>query len=254
MRPWLSTAALIALALCLTWGDALAAAPQEIYSQANALYAQDDYAGALRLYEQILSDGYEAPQLYYNAANCDLRMGKLGLALLMYRRAERLAPADDDIKANLIFVRSLAEGGTAKPEGSRLLRALLWPHRSLSIDGAAKTASICAFVFAAFLCMRVLYPRRLRLWGYCSVLSALVLAGSLASLGAKLHVERAASEAVVVAQQADVRSGPGEEFVVQASLVEGAEVKVKRTGETWIEISLGPDFAGWVKTADVEII
>jgi hypothetical protein len=238
----------------LTWGPACGAAREELYAQANSLYAQEEYDEALRLYEEISSAGWEAPELYYNKANCFLRMGRLGAALVMYRRAQRLDPGDEDIKANLAFVRSLAEGGARRPEGSRLLGVLLAPHRTLSMGGTAATASAAAFVLAACLCLRVLHQRRVRLWGYCSVVAALVFVSMSVSLGSKLHRERTSSEAVVVVRLTDVRSGPGEDFVVQTSLAEGAEVKVKRTGEQWTEISLGPEFAGWVRSRDVEII
>jgi hypothetical protein len=248
--------ALVAVVLCLATaaGSAAGAEPDELFERANSLYAREDYDGALQLYREIMEDGWEAPELYYNAANCRLRMGEMGTALLMYRRALRLAPGDDDIEANLAFVRSLAEGGAPKPEGSRLLNALLTPHRSLSVDGTTAVVSTFGFVLALFLCLRVLHQRRLRLWSYCSVAAAFVFFGMATSLSVKLHDERARSEAVVVARSTDVRSGPGEDFVVQTTLAEGAEVEVKRTGEQWTEISLGPEFAGWVRSGDVEVI
>jgi len=257
MRPArmrVSVIALVALVLCLASASAPAAEPDDLFERANSLYAREDYDGALQLYREIMEDGWEAPELYYNAANCRLRMGEMGMALLMYRRAQRLAPGDDDIKANLAFVRSLAEGGAPKPEGSRLLNVLLTPHRSLSVDGTTAVVSTSAFVLALFLCLRVLHQRRLRLWSYCSVAAAFVFFSMATSLAVKLHDESMSSEAVVVARSTDVRSGPGEDFVVQTTLAEGAEVEVKRAGEQWTEISLGPEFAGWVRSGDVEVI
>ena len=246
--------ALVGLVLCLASASAPGAEPEEVFERANSLYVREAYDGALQLYREIIEDGWEAPGLYYNAANCHLRMGEMGMALLMYRRAQRLAPGDDDIKANLTFVRALAEGGALRPEGSRLLNVLLAPHRSLSVDGATAIVSVSAFVLALFLCLRVLHQRRIRLWSYCAAAAAVVFFGMSTSLGAKLHAVRASTEAVVVARSTDVRSGPGEDFVVQTTLAEGAEVEVKRTGGDWTEISLGPEFAGWVRSGDVEVI
>ena len=71
------------------------ASPEEAFARASTLYAQEDYEGALRLYKQIIDGGWEAPELYYNASNCYLRTGRAGYALVMCKRAERLAPNDD---------------------------------------------------------------------------------------------------------------------------------------------------------------
>jgi type IV secretory pathway VirB2 component (pilin) len=65
---------------------------------------------------------YSADGLY-NLANSYARAGKPGLAVLNYERAALLAPDDDDINANLEYVRSAAHIA-AEPRG-RLTRIAL---------------------------------------------------------------------------------------------------------------------------------
>lgn len=228
--------------------------PQEIFSKANSLYAEEDYEEALRLYRQVIDAGWEAPELYYNTSNCYLRTGRPGYALVMCRRAARLAPNDDDIKANLAFIESVVHERASEPEGALLLDLLLAPHRSLSIDWVLVIVSASAFALAALLSFRVLSEGHRRIVGYLTAAVALVLAVSLADFGAKLWRDLERAEAIIVVPVAKVRSGPGEDFVVQTSLGEGAEVTVRRYGERWTEVSLEGDLAGWIKSTDLEVI
>jgi tetratricopeptide (TPR) repeat protein len=251
-----------AVALALAGALALSASPvrageespQEIFARANALYAEESYGDALSLYKEILDGGREAPEVYFNASNCYLRLGHPGLALVYCERAARLAPGDEDIEANLSFIKSLVREGAPEPEGSRLLDAVLLPYRSLTIDGAAVTASASLFALAALLAVSVATRGRRRLMRYLIACALAALVVSSVQFGAKLWGELSREEAVVIVSQAYVRSGPGEDFVVQTSLGEGAEVLVKRSGGEWTEISLGPDLAGWVKSSSLEII
>jgi tetratricopeptide (TPR) repeat protein len=243
-----------ALALSAVPCRARAESPGQTFRKANALYAEESYGGALALYKKIMDAGWEAPELYFNAANCYLRTGHPGLALVFCERAARLDPGDEDIAANLSFIKSLVREGVPEPESSRLLNAVLFPYRSLSIDGAAAAVSASIFALAALLAVGIVARDRRRLLRYLIACALVALVVSSIQFGAKLWGELNRVEAVVVVPLADVRSGPGEDFVVQTSLGEGAEVLVKRSGGEWTEIGLGPDLAGWVKSSSLEII
>jgi uncharacterized protein YgiM (DUF1202 family) len=101
---------------------------------------------------------------------------------------------------------------------------------------------------------RIVLGRRKKLFTYLIVISVLALVVFLGGFAAKLWEETGGDEAVIVVPVAEIRSGPGEDFVVQTSLGEGAEVRVRRPGEQWTEVSLGPEMAGWVKSSDLERI
>ena len=245
----------MALAMLL-WGCCAAAAfsPEEAFSKANSLYAEEKYQEALLLYKGIIDEGWEAPQLYYNASNCHLRTGRPGYALVFCMRAARLAPNDDDIAANLAFIKSLVREGAPETESSRLLDAVLAAHRALSIDGTLAMASVSAFALAALLSVRIAFGVRGRVVVYLIACAGIALAVLSAGFCAKLWDEIRVTEAVVVAPVAEVRSGPGEDFVVQTSLGEGAQVQVKRPGGQWTEVELGPDLTGWMRSSSLEII
>ena len=70
----------------------LATAPVSAYNQGNKLYAQKDYAGAAAQYEEALKAGPSAP-VNFNLGNALFKSGKIGQAILHYRRARYLSSA-----------------------------------------------------------------------------------------------------------------------------------------------------------------
>jgi len=227
--------------------------PEEAFERGNALYAEGRYEEALKAYLGILEAGWEAPEVYFNISDCYVRTGRLGHALLMCRKALRLAPGDEDVRANLEYIRSVLREGVPDSRESRLIRATLGLYESLSTDRLALAGS--ALLFALF---GVLSFRAVKGGGPNSVRAAVALGFALAlTAGAavsKALQEERRVEAVILVPSAEVRSGPGEEFVVETTLGEGAEVRVKRSGEEWTEIALGPQLTGWVRTEQLGII
>jgi tetratricopeptide (TPR) repeat protein len=82
----------------------MALAPAGLYNQGNQLYARKDYAGAARAYAQALRAGPNADACY-NLGNALLKSGRIGPAIVQYRRAWYLRPRDADIGRNLAFAR-----------------------------------------------------------------------------------------------------------------------------------------------------
>lgn len=61
-----------------------------MFEKANQLYHNKLYDSASELYTQLINDGYETPDLYYNAGNSFYRTEKIGLAVWCYKKALQL--------------------------------------------------------------------------------------------------------------------------------------------------------------------
>ena len=61
-----------------------------MFEKANQLYHNKLYDSASALYTQLINDGYETPDLYYNAGNSFYRTEKIGLAVWCYKKALQL--------------------------------------------------------------------------------------------------------------------------------------------------------------------
>src|SRR5438034_268991 len=140
------------------------------FDQANQLYEEGKFAEAATAYAKMLRPGQASPALYFNLGNALFKAGQVGRAVLNYRLAERLAPRDPDIRANLKFARSsVATGATPTPswwqrctsrlaldERTRLTSGALWlwlglltlgqwrPALRKSLSGYTATAGVSA--------------------------------------------------------------------------------------------------------------
>ena len=158
-------ALIAALALAALPMAASAQGPVDLEAMAatNALYEDGRYEQAARSFQQLVDKGYGDPVLYYNLGNAYFKQGDIGRAILNYLRAERLAPRDDDIRANLDFARSqtldLLESGEAP--FVRFVTGLLFRVTAGELGAVALTLWL---LFAACLLLLIVGPRSWLAW------------------------------------------------------------------------------------------
>ena len=80
---------------------------QEIITRGDSAYSNEMYIDAIGYYEEVLKEGYESAQLYYNLGNAYFNINNLPAAILNYERARVLDPGDEDIKFNLSIANSM---------------------------------------------------------------------------------------------------------------------------------------------------
>jgi len=98
-------------------GRMFAADTASDFSAANELYAEGKFADAAAAYEKILQTGGQSAPLWFNRGNAEFKAGHLGQAIAAYRRAELLAPRDQELRANLAFVRTQVQGTSYRESG-----------------------------------------------------------------------------------------------------------------------------------------
>jgi len=109
MTPRIALAGLLLTGLLIAAGLTMYAdspADTGAMMASNELYDAGRYAESAQVYEQIVDQGYQDSALYYNLGNAYYKQGDLGRAILNYVRAERLAPRDADVRANLELARA----------------------------------------------------------------------------------------------------------------------------------------------------
>src|SRR5579864_8879588 len=86
------------------------------FDAANKLYAEGKFNEAAGAYEKLLQSGRESEAIYFNLGNALFKANKLGRAIAAYQQAERIAPRDPDVRANLQFARNQVQGPTLLPD------------------------------------------------------------------------------------------------------------------------------------------
>jgi len=225
----------------------IALAPAGPYNQGNQLYARKDYAGAARAYQQALRAGPSA-EASYNLGNALFKSGRIGPAIVQYRRAYYLQPRDADIARNLSFVRSYRVDKVLTVASPVALALDATFHR-LSRREAALLAAV-TFLLSA-LALSVWVVRRGTAW----ILGTAVLAAiSLFCLITQWMWagEVSARPAVVVAPEVNALSGPGEEFKQILLLHDGTEVRIREQRGDYLLVQLPGGSGGWIRSNAVE--
>jgi tetratricopeptide (TPR) repeat protein len=239
----------------------LLAKPSDTMSTANQLYETGQYSQAAQAYQQLVDQGFTDSALFYNLGNAYFKDGDYGGAIVNYRRAQLLAPRDADIAANLELARSqIVDQPEETGESSQGLVSAIgrWTQTWLTLNEVAifalGTWILFVFLLILFSNTRKGSPVHESLQ-YAMVVTVLALVMGLVGLGSRMYVENSQPEAVVVASDVDVTSGPGTQYVTEFALHNGAEARLLETRGNWARLMLADNaLQGWVPANAVEIV
>jgi tetratricopeptide (TPR) repeat protein len=219
-----------------------------VFDSANKLYEQGKYAEAVSAYESLAQSGNVSAALYYNLGNAFFKSGQLGRAVAAYRQAERIAPRDPDLRANLQFARSQVQGPTFSPSAWQR-----WLVR-LTLNEWTWLASGALWLWFFILALIQVRPglksalRRHVLW--------LGLAAGLlcACLGATFHDARSNQTVIATKRDTPVRQGPLDEAANAFTVHDGAELRVLDHKDDWFQIAAGPGRIGWLRRDQIVFV
>jgi hypothetical protein len=230
-------------------GRAQSASPEALFEQANRAYEQGKFAEAIQTYSLLVQSGRTSPAIYFNLGNACFKAGRIGDALGHYLIAERLAPRDPDLQANIRFVRS-AFYGNAPPERRLPGR---WLGR-LSLNEWTVLFAVGLWAFFGLLSLRLLRPnfRQVsRAWLRVVLFSLLVFgAGVVSSCLDRFSVQ----QAVVNHRDVILRHGPVTESPSLQTMADGQELRVLDTKNDWLQVSGASRGTGWVRQQDVWLL
>lgn len=236
--------------------EAATVAPEQvnsIFDVANEEYKAGSYENAITLYEGLLSGSeIKAADVHYNIGNASFKLKNYGAAIASYRRALRLAPRDQDMVANLAFVREAVLDKIDQPRGAELRREIFFFHYGLS-GAETETIFLCAYVVAAGLGIALLL-RKSRSLKWLTLIAVFLTIVFGASCALRWRAAKNPTGAVVAAEEADVHTGPDRGYIVSFDLHDGAELEIRRFENGWCLIELSDGRRGWIEKARIEII
>lgn len=216
------------------------------FENANRLYAEGKFAEAAELYSRQIETGTVSPALYFNLGNALYKSGEIGKAVIAMRSAQRLAPRDPEIQANLQFIRNQIQGPTLKRSALQN-----WFGR-LKIN--EWTLITCAFFWSVLLLVAAGQVRT-SVWRAVRGATWVAVAGLLLFSTCLGVAVKAASipTAVVTTGTATVRNGPLEAADAVFTAHGGAEFRVDDQKNGWILVeAIGQ--SGWINSNQVQIL
>jgi len=224
------------------------------YQSAVAAYEAHDFAKAEAELRALVAEGGEGvhPDVLMALGNSAYRMGRFVEATYAYEWGRRLAPADDDIRANLEMARARLVADVPASQASAQAR---WLRDRL--ERVPARASLLAFAIVWTLGWLVIAARqRGRLPGATWIGLALLLTAIPLLLHGAWQVRRRAKivDGLVQVTEMTVRSGPGDDYATLFALHAGAVVECRAERSGWRRVAFAGGTEGWVPATDVAVI
>ena len=220
--------------------------------------ASEALRGAVLRYEQVgSSNGWSNGLLAYNAANAYLRLGDLGHAVLMYRRAEDLMPGNKNIRQGLLYARQQRIDEIKDPVSVDVARILIFWHYVLPTRIRASIFMTLWTIWWTGVLLNMLVikgfnQRWLRPASVAFVLLGTALAVSLAAES----IETSRPPGVIIADSLVARQGDGHSYEPSFSsgLHSGTEFLVLEDRGDWWHIRLADGRETWIVAGAGELI
>jgi len=230
------------------------------YDNAVAM-AREDPTAAAGLYRQAAS-GFQAlvdadlrnAGLEYNLGNAYFRLGRLGRAILHYRRAARMEPSRPELTANLRYARDRVEPRIDSSGERRLRRRVLFWHYNTSLSQRFRALAVLSIIGWAQLFVWLLWSKRpLLVAGLFAVALALALGGSILW---QQSDEARHPPAVIVGDEVYLRLGRGKgtDLALRQALGPGVELRILAQRGDWTEVRLANGQTGWLPATAIERI
>ncbi len=213
-------------------------------------YKAGHFKEAAGKFEAVAKSPIKNPYLFYNIANAYLKANDIGHAVLWYERAKVLAPNDPDLNFNLEYANTLVKD---KKENSVDIMDVLFfwdkliPEKSIQI-----TAIFFSFAFFTWAAIKVL--KKQRVFSGTGIILCTIFVLVTAITCVNYYKRSVQLYAVIVLEEAAVRSGVTDTSTKLFSLHAGTRVSVEEQRDGYLKILFSKGKVGWVKTKEAVII
>ena len=228
----------------------------QLLNAGNQSYSQGNFRAAIEQYERLVQLPFLNEIIHYNLGNAYFKDHQLGNAILNYEKAQKLAPLDRDVIANLDLARSRIADKIEGNQENVLWKLLKKMNTFIPFD--METLLVLLLFVSANLSFTVFLLSRSASHSRLAIIAAGVLLCFALLLGVsnltRIYQKETVREGVVLVDKVDVVSGPATDNPVLFSVHEGLKVRIENKVEGWFHISLENGWTGWVKTEAVGMI
>lgn len=236
--------------------EAKSANIDSLFTAANTALSDQKFEESSAAYELILEQGKESAALYYNLGNAYFRQEKVGLAMLNYERAKRLAPNDAKIDHNINMTNELL---SKKIQTYPILFYKRWWLNVVNFFNSGTWSLLALICLWGALALAVFYlisnaitkQKRAFIWGV--FLFVMVFLFTFLAYK-KYEKESSKAYAIVMVEDIPLKSGPSNTAKDITFLPEGAKVFIVERLNDWWKITLTSDQEGWVNQKHLEEI
>lgn len=243
-------------------------------AEAAREYKGGNFEKAVEIYKSLSKSEGVSAGLLYDMGNSYVRLHDFGNAMLCYQRARRLDPGNEKILNNLSYLTNQVDAQNRSELKGKPVNVSAdepWFFRSIYNSFARDVTSdfwavmaavsfiLCILFIADYIFTKRVILRKIGFFGGIAFLGLAAIFVAFSVCAAREAVRE--TEAVITAETVEFVSDPTDNAKsVSPRLNQGTVVEVQKTeGGTserpdWYNVRLNSEFAGWVKSTDVEII
>lgn len=227
----------------------------DYFEKANELYKKDKFEEALTFYKKIPNSG---PIVKYNMGNCAYKMSNYGYSLAYWRQAERNwgLLGGSELLSNIKLLKNKLLEGPKSSEDKHKNEIFLQDMRNLKIyfDFFVHStplilfqAAFLLFWISTFLFIRNLFKtKRKRL--VLLLFTIIAISGLILVVKYNFEIKE---HGVIVSKNANLLSGPGNNYQVLRFVPEASEVIIEKAADGFFKIKVNGQ-NGWMDQASVE--
>ncbi len=229
---------------------------EKYFADANGKYKDGKYSEAIELYQKVVNEGFEAPELFYNLGNAYYKTGKLGYAILYFEKALELSPDDSDILYNLQIAKAHTIDKIEEVPTLGITR--FWDSivAAFSLKFWA-ILTIVLFILLLGFIRFYFYPTNAGTQRIAFIFGSttfFILLFVLIIFLARSNIEESSYYAVLVEDVVTAKVSPSENdkdaFIIHA----GLKFKVEEKVDNWIRIKLSDGKVAWIPKSTAEFI
>jgi tetratricopeptide (TPR) repeat protein len=210
----------------------------------NVAFSENRFKEAVTVYSELIRDFGFSPELLHNLANSYAADGQDGRAILNYMRGLRIAPADDDLRADLALVREKV--GLFNEEHSMSERFFGYYDMNQWL-----TRALAAYVLVTLLlALNSRFQLKKGIFSSCIVLAGLIV---VCCAGASSQWQKW-NGAVITQPETRLLLSPFEAAASNGSLIEGTMVYSLKKHQDYYYVLDEKGRSGWVSSASFEPI
>ena len=226
--------------------------PDYYFELANRAYADGKYHEAIEMYLNIVKEGMESGEVYFNLGNAYYKLNQFGQSILYYEKARQFLEGDPALEHNLrltqlnivdkidVIPMLFFEEWWSKLTHLFSITTLLW--LSLAFFTISLTVIILRIYFNNGFIRRIIWP----------TVSIFILI-FIITIG-QIYEFETSKFGVILEEKVSVVSEPGLSGTEVFILHEGTKVKINRVLDDWFEVSIPDGKTGWLKASELGMI
>lgn len=227
-----------------------------LIDSANSYYTNGEYEKAIDAYQQIVADGYQSAELYYNLGNAYYKSNKIAYAIANYERSLKLNPNDESTKFNLKLANThVVDKIDILPQ---FFLKTWWKKLIGSFySNTWAVVSIVAFIFMLALLLFFFLANHpaLRKWAFVFSIFALFVTIFTFHFSKKQKwLAQNQPDAIVLSPSVVVKSSPDESGTELFLIHEGLKVTITDQLGDWQEVKLSDGNRGWLQKNNLIVI